>query len=198
MKRFMLLVIAGLALASVGCASTSSRGVENVSWQSSPDQLGRVAVLIDLSEIGPESLREEKENEIEQILRTTFEPMQASHFVDGYMIDESLAHVPWSQASDYELIIAARDHDVDAIALVHVDRYVGSIAVGLMPLPGWSARTDVAYRLRVLDAHTGRVLADLRRHRKTGGYLGYSRRSYLARDLENDLAEVVSMAPGLR
>jgi hypothetical protein len=188
-----LLVFGSMALC-FGCAATSTRGVDHVSWQVAPDELGRVAVLFDLDEAGPETSRAEKETEIEGIIRSTFESMSASTIIDGRTLVEALGGVPWTHASDHELITAARDLGIDAIALVRIERYLGTLSIYLLP-PGWSAHTQVSYRLRALDVASGRLLADLHRHRSTGGFLGYSERAYLARDFEDDLAHAVSLPP---
>jgi len=187
-----------ISLLGAGCAATSARGTEHVPWQTAPQHLRRVAVLTELGDAGPEKLRDEKMREINEIVRTAFGSLYAVELVESEGIDQSLCSADWTQATDRDLTLAARKHGIDTMALVSVDRYAGTLALGFFPLPGWSASTEVIYRLRVLDAETAAVLADIERRRRTGGYLGFSRGSYLARDFRRDLTEVLAIEPAAR
>lgn len=102
----------------------------------------------------------------------------------------------WATVDEGRLLAAARGAGLSSVMIVRVDDYVRrgtlSVAVAVPPV-SWDTKTAVGVHLRVLDAATGAVRADVRRVRENGGL--YTLRT--ADDLPQELnAAVASLVTG--
>lgn len=187
------LICAVSVLTLNACTSTQVRGVEHVAWQEEPTELGTVAVGIYLEHAKYERKPEEKEAEVREIVHDIIDGLSNVMVAD----EEATRNIfteptHWQKASEYEMINTAREMAINTLCLMTVDRYAGQLWLLLLP-PGWAQHTYVNYRLRLLDVASGRVLADLSRSRRSGGYLSGVGRQRLPRDLHDDLMEVLAM-----
>lgn len=186
-----LIMAAALVFVLAGCSTVNSRATEHVSWRGD-ETLGRVVLLVELDQVGPERRRPAKTAEVHDIVRNALESMYGTAMLDAtHLFDGEIESAGWKKSSEYELIAAARERGIDTIGTLQVDRYVGSSGIALLP-PGWWAETVIAYRLRLLDVATGEVLADVERARRRGGYFGWAGPSDLPRDLREDLADLIA------
>jgi len=195
---FIAIAVAPL-LASAGCTMTRSTSEERVAW--APHQidaapaLGTMALLVALDRVGPERLRDEKQREVSELLKGALERIPETKIVDGQGLADGDDPDAWTAASEHELVERARALGVDTIGLVSFDRYVGAMHLYLLP-PAWSAYTDVDYRIRLLDVASGAVIGDIRRHRRSGGFLGAVGKETLRRDLDDDLRDLIAAHGG--
>lgn len=97
----------------------------------------------------------------------------------------------WATVDEGRLLAAARGAGLSSVMIVRVDDYArhGSLAIAVaVPPVSWDTKTAVGVHLRVLDAATGTVRADVRRVRENGGL--YTLRT--ADDLPQELTAVVA------
>lgn len=91
---------------------------------------------------------------------------------------------------DEALLAQARAKGLDTVSVVRVEDYVRNgnlyLAVAVPPV-SWDTATTVSLRLRVLDARSGNLVADLRRDRVRGGM--FTLRS--AEDLPDELHQTL-------
>lgn len=185
-----MILAAALTLVLLGCSTLNSRAKEHVTWRGE-DSLGRVVLLVEVDQVGPERRRQAKTAEVHDIVRETLGSMPQTVLLDTvYLLEPELESSAWKRCSEYELVAAARERGIDTIGTLQVDRYVGYAGIALLP-PGWWAETVVEYRLRLLDVTSGEVLADVERARRRGGYFGWTRPSNLPRDFRDDLSALV-------
>ncbi len=70
------------------------------------------------------------------------------------------------------LLVQARAQGLDSVLMVRIEDYArrGNLYLGVaVPPVSWDTSTLISLRVKVLDAKTGEVIADLRRDRLRGG-----------------------------
>ena len=189
-RTFLHLIFAFTAIC--GCVSDSSRLTTTVQWPVPRPSLGRVLVLCELQNIGPESScgvkREHLVATTERALRglTDTEVISATGEGSPKLVANILAS--WRTKDEQELIDEARESGIDTLCQIHAKDYVVYIALGLIPIPAWQVSGELDYNIRLLDVKTGNVMIDSFGQHEISHYFGFDdpTRS-LTRSFEDDL-----------
>jgi len=167
-KLFAVSSMLGLA----SCTTIRSHEEAAVAWSAPKQAAGRVLLLHQVHEVGDEATRQDKTQKVAnaacEALRSTF----GAEVIDQDALPASVSlDDGWLQKSDYELVMAAREADVQTLCLLDMKRCFGYLSIGFDPLPGWRIGSNISYHFRVLDVPTGKLLADTRRMREASRWL---------------------------
>lgn len=106
---------------------------------------------------------------------------------EGAFIRE-LGEKNWRDASDTELVAAARAGGADSVVVLEVAKCGGSFNIHLPP--SWNVETSFAYRARLLDVRSGSLILSAMRGRDADKPFALRGREALYQDFETDLAEL--------
>jgi hypothetical protein len=195
MRHASIVTIILVLLLEAGCSSTRVGSDVRVGWSPEAGPVGTIVLLQEMSDVKPADKRDEKTVEVALLAGDALAALPGATVVDASALQLALGEgKPWRQASEHELVMAARQAGIDTICRLHVDQYTGYLAIGFLPLPGWAVDRRVSYDLRMLDAATGALRVDASRDRCAGGYLSTEGAELLKHDFAVDLREVLSLS----
>jgi len=181
-RRCLFIVLMPLPLVLGACAETSVTDhlvvPSTLSAEQSPlhlTQLGRALVTIETALPEDAWDRDKRIVEAEKMVVAALAP------ITGQLVPAD---------SEAALLAKARAAGLDSVIIIRVEDYerYGHLTIGIdLPPLKWDTNTTVSLRVRALDAHDGKVLADLRRDRVRGGL--FTRRT--AEDLPQEMNELL-------
>ena len=186
MKKVCLLLLL-LALAG-GCARTTATSLVAGNTAGQSLGLGKTVVLTWCGFEATDKAGAEKAARLRGLVEARFAGLPGTEVVDAGPLVTALGGRAWRDASDTELVAAARGAGIDSVALVEVAALVGRLHISLPPT--WSVETSFAYQARVLDARSGSLVLSALRGRDVTVVFGLSGREALYKDFAADLAEL--------
>ena len=186
MKKMCLLLL--LVAFAGGCvrATTMSLVAGNPAGRS--PSLGKTVVLTWFEFETTDKAGPEKAARLRGLIEARFAGLPGTEVVDAGPLLTALGGRDWRDASDTELVAAARAAGVDSVALAEVATLSGWLHISLPP--GWSVETSFAYQARLLDARSGSLVLSALRGRDVVVTFGVRGREALYRDFAADLAEL--------
>lgn len=186
MKYGMALLLAVLL---AGCAKTKATSLVTGQPGEAGQNLGKTVVLTFFTFEEADAKGREKAARLRGMIETRFRGLPGMMPGDAETMTRALGARSWRDADDLELVTAARAAGVDSVAVVEVGSCHGELAIALPP--AWSVTTRFAYRARLLDARTGRLVLSALRGRDTGGAFSLRGRESLYKDFDADLAALL-------
>ena len=177
-----------------GCAKTVSTNLTTGQGLDVGRHLGRTAVLVWFGFEANDAKGKKRIERVREIVTTRFARLPGASLGGGDALAKALEPLAWRDASDVELLAAARKAGCDSVALVEVAACGGELSIGLMPLPVWAVTTRFSYRLRLLDVQSGALVQSAMRSKETGGAYTVRGIDALMRDFDADLASVLTFA----
>ncbi|WP_300157622.1 hypothetical protein [Solidesulfovibrio sp.] len=193
MKSFLAVFVMVAILA--GCAKTVSTSLVTGEGPVAGRQFGKTAVLVWFAFETRDAKGKDKADKLREIVMARFAALPGASLDDADALARAVAPRAWRDASDVELLAAARGAGLDSVALVEVAACGGELGIGLTPLPVWSVVTRFSYRLRLLDVKTGTLVQSAMRGKESGGPYTVRGIDALLREFDADLASLLTFAP---
>ncbi len=186
MKKICFLLL--LVALSGGCARTTATSLVTGKPAGRSPGLGKTVVLTCCGFEAADKAGPEKAARLRSLIETRFADLRGVEVVDAGPLLTALGGRDWRDASDTELVAAARSAGVDSVALTEVATLSGWLHISLPP--GWSVETSFAYQVRLLDARSGSLVLSALRGRDVVMAFGLRGREALYKDFAADLAEL--------
>ena len=179
-----------LAVLLCGCAKTTTTSLVTGRQETPVSGLGKTVVLTWFAFEGQEAKTREKTDKLRGIIITRFSGLAGTTLAPQDAFGKDLTPRTWRDASDMELVAAARAEGIDSVALVEVASCGGDLSIGLLP-PAWAVATRFSYRLRLLDARSGTLVRSALRGQDRNGTFSVRGKKELFADFDADLAALL-------
>jgi hypothetical protein len=186
MKKMCLLLL--LVAFAGGCARTTATSLVAGNPAARGPGLGKTVVLTWCGFEATDKAGPEKAARLRGLIEARLGGLPGAELVDAGPLTAALGGRDWRDASDMELVAAARAAGVDSVALAEVATLSGWLHISLPP--GWSVETSFAYQARLLDARSGSLVLSALRGRDVVVTFGVRGREALYKDFAADLAEL--------
>jgi hypothetical protein len=172
-----------------GCAKTTATSLVTGQPGEAGRNFGKTVVLTYASFEEADVKGRDKAARLRQMIEARFRGLPGMTPTDAEALTSALGARNWRDAGDMELVAAARATGVDSVAVVEVGSCFGELAIALPP--AWSVNTHFSYRVRMLDARTGKLVLSALRGRDTGGAFSLRGSESLYKDFDADLAALL-------
>ena len=184
MFRISLLSLA-MCIVTMGCSQTMQKGpiAKVADWPSARDHLGKTALLFDASQ----------DDRFLAKSSDALGKLSGTHLADPSPILATLGPEALCRpVSDVKLVEAARLQHFDTVCLLQLDDVSYNFSIVLAVPPPITATGTFAYRLRVLDVHSGRLLIDAQRQYTSEGQSHDAFRKAMPDLLASDLTSILA------
>jgi hypothetical protein len=180
-RCFMFSVLALAMMFAMGCVDTSNgRIFASPAWEGAHGAAGKVLLIVSGSpkdraaSYHVAEVTQIASGVLQQLPNTTVLPVKTP---TGWSSDPD----------DAQAIAQAQTQGADTVCVLSIARYYGIFWIGFNPLPQWNGNTHVLYSLRLIDVHTGDMLAHAITSSESGGSFQIRTHNDLKHDLERAL-----------
>jgi hypothetical protein len=173
-----------------GCANNPGRVSTTSLWSERGDQLGRLAVVETFAH-GIDS-NESYCAKLKGAIRDSVSQVPSLELVDVEPPLSDLAQASKSiPASEYELVVAAKELRLDTLCLLDIDECYATAHVNILfPIP--NIYSKAVYRVRMIDVNSGKLLLQSKRSVLTHGLNVFQLSEALPVELAKDVRVVLT------